>query len=82
MGNQSGPQMTAVLPNRFGDHKRSIGMNPFENIHSHALAGDETVFQSRIVSMRSAEIDPFLKKGFREHVFKRRLRRPADLVGG
>src|SRR5271169_3326741 len=45
MRKQSSPQVTAVLPHRFGHHECSIGMDALEDIHAHALAIDEAMLQ-------------------------------------
>ncbi len=79
---QTGQHMMAVLPHRFGDDQTSVGINVLEDLHAHALTGDEAVLLHRIVGMPAFDGDALFGKGSDDGLLHRFLGRPADLIGG
>jgi len=49
-------------------------MNVFEDLHAHALAGDEAVMKGGIDRMGAAQVDALFKEGRGQHLFQARLR--------
>ncbi len=82
MAAQPGQHMMAVLPDGLGHDQRRVGMDVLEDLHPHALAGDEAVAGGGVVGVGA----PHGHAGAGEcvadlalHLF---LRWPADLIGG
>ena len=55
MAAQPGEDVMAVLPDRLGDDERRVAVDAREDVHAHALAGDEAVARAGIDRMRPAD---------------------------
>ena len=81
MAEQAGEDMVAVLPDGLGDHEGRVGVDGGEDIHSHALVGDEAVLEVVAVGMGAADIEALCGEGRNDGVLGLGLGGPADLVG-
>ena len=73
--------MMAVLPDGLGDDQTRFRVDIHKYIHSHALAGDESVFFYRIIGVSPSDGNALLSKGCCDLFFHRFLRGPAYLIG-
>jgi hypothetical protein len=79
---QPGKHIVAVLPYRFGDNDRSVRRDLQKNIHTHALAIDESVMKIVAVRVCAAQRETLGAQRFGELLFHLGLGCPADLVCG
>ncbi len=82
MGGKPRQEVLAVLPDRFGDDERRIGIELAENRQAHLLRIDEAMLFGRVEPMRANDLPAFGSQRLRELVLHFRLCRPAFLVGG
>ncbi len=82
MGGQAGQEVLAVLPDRFGDDQRLMGIELAKNLQAHLLRIDEAMLFGRVERMRANDLPAFGAQRLREFVLHFRLFRPAFLVGG
>ena len=74
---QAGQHVVAVLPNRFSDDHACVRMYRAENVHSHALTGDETVLLDGIERMAAHHPNPLAPEHLYQPRFHLGLRWPA-----
>jgi hypothetical protein len=79
---EPGKNIVTVLPDGLGNNDWGVWMDLQENIHSHALAGDEPVSQIVAVWVRATQRKSLREQGRGEFLFHFGLRRPADLICG
>ncbi len=81
MAAQARKHMMTVLPGRRGKHQPSLGMNLHEDVHPHALRGDEAVLFFFAISMGADQLEALLREGRGQLLFHVTLRGPTHLVG-
>jgi len=82
VGNQTTQQMVRILPYRFGNNQRRIGMDFVKNLHPLFLRADKSMLFSRVVFVSAIQLIPFSLDSFRQPAFHRFLCLPAGLVDG
>ena len=80
MGAETGQDMVAVLPDRFGHHQGCIYWYTGENGHSHTLAIDEPMTFDRVVNMGPVGGPPEVGQSGGQGPFQLLLRRPTGCV--
>ncbi len=72
----------AVLPRRGGKDEPGFGVDAGEDIHAHALGGDEAVALRGIDRKGALDGNTLIAKGRGEPALQILLRGPADLIRG
>ena len=71
-----------ILPHRFGDDQRAIGIKPAKNFESHFLRIDEAVLFLFVVGIGALNFVAFALDGAGKQLLHAGLFRPAFFVGG
>ena len=82
MAAHAGEYVMRVLPCGGGEDETGFGIDAGEDIHAHALAGDEAVALRGINRKGALDSNTLIVEGPSEPALQILLRRPADLIRG
>ena len=82
MAAHAGEDVMRVLPRGGGEDETGFGVDAGEDIHAHALAGDEAMALRGIDGKSALDSHTLIAKGRGEPALQILLRRPADLIRG
>ena len=82
MRGEAGIDVVRILPHRFGDDQRRVGVHAAEDLEALALRRDEAVFLVLLVRMGADDLPAIGLEGGLEGLLHFGLGGPTGLVGG